>query len=45
MMPYGNATGYTVPIFGTGISFAARGPCELSGIPDQWPLFAVARSG
>ena len=32
-------------VLGTGISFADRGPHELSGIPDRWPLFAVTRSG
>lgn len=32
-------------VLGTGISFADRGPHELSGIPDPWPLFAVTRSG
>ena len=28
-------------VLGAGISFADRGSHELSGIPDQWPLFAV----
>jgi hypothetical protein len=28
-------------VLGTGISFSERGPHELSGIPDPWPLFAV----
>ena len=32
-------------VLGTGISFADRGPHELSGIPDPWPLFAVTRPG
>ena len=32
-------------VLGTGISFADRGPHELGGIPDRWPLFAVTRSG
>jgi class 3 adenylate cyclase len=32
-------------VLGTGISFTDRGPHELSGIPDQVPLFAVTRSG
>ena len=32
-------------VLGTGISFADRGLHELSGLPDQWPLFAVTRSG
>jgi DNA-binding SARP family transcriptional activator/pimeloyl-ACP methyl ester carboxylesterase len=30
---------------GTGITFADRGPHELSGVPDQWQLFAVTQSG
>jgi class 3 adenylate cyclase len=32
-------------VLGTGILFTDRGLHELSGIPDQWPLFAVTRSG
>jgi pimeloyl-ACP methyl ester carboxylesterase len=32
-------------VLGTGILFADRGPHELSGIADSWPLFAVTRSG
>jgi class 3 adenylate cyclase len=32
-------------VAGTGISFTDRGPHELSGIGDPWPLFAVTRSG
>jgi class 3 adenylate cyclase len=32
-------------VLGTGILFTDRGPHELSGIPDSWPLFAVTRSG
>jgi DNA-binding SARP family transcriptional activator/pimeloyl-ACP methyl ester carboxylesterase len=31
-------------VLGTGISFADRGSHELSGVPDQWQLFAVTRS-
>jgi DNA-binding SARP family transcriptional activator/pimeloyl-ACP methyl ester carboxylesterase len=29
-------------VAGSGISFAARGHHQLSGIDDEWPLFAVA---
>jgi class 3 adenylate cyclase len=29
-------------VVGSGISFTGRGVHELGGIPDQWPLFAVA---
>jgi class 3 adenylate cyclase len=29
---------------GTGLSFADRGPHELSGVPDRWQLFAVTPS-
>ena len=32
-------------VIGTGISFAERGQHELSGVPDQWQLFAVTPSG
>ena len=32
-------------VLGTGISFADRGPHELSGVPDPWQLFAVTPSG
>ena len=32
-------------VLGTGIAFADRGPHELSGVPDQWQLFAVTQSG
>jgi DNA-binding SARP family transcriptional activator/pimeloyl-ACP methyl ester carboxylesterase len=32
-------------VLGTGISFTDRGPHEVSGIPDQWQLFAVTRAG
>jgi DNA-binding SARP family transcriptional activator/pimeloyl-ACP methyl ester carboxylesterase len=32
-------------VLGTGISFADRGLHELSGVPDQWQLFAVTPSG
>lgn len=32
-------------VVGTGISFTDRGLHELSGVPDQWQLFAVIRSG
>ncbi len=28
-------------VAGSGISFADRGPHQLPGIPDQWPVFAV----
>jgi DNA-binding SARP family transcriptional activator/pimeloyl-ACP methyl ester carboxylesterase len=31
-------------VLGTGISFADRGLHELSGVPDQWQLFAVTPS-
>jgi DNA-binding SARP family transcriptional activator/pimeloyl-ACP methyl ester carboxylesterase len=31
-------------VLGTGISFADRGLHELSGVPDQWQLFAVTQS-
>jgi DNA-binding SARP family transcriptional activator/pimeloyl-ACP methyl ester carboxylesterase len=31
-------------VLGTGIAFADRGPHELSGVPDQWQLFAVTQS-
>ena len=33
------------PVLGTGIAFADRGPHELSGVPDQWQLFAVTQGG
>jgi class 3 adenylate cyclase len=29
-------------VAGSGISFADRGNHQLSGIDDEWPLFAVA---
>ena len=29
-------------VVGAGISLADRGTYELSGVPDQWPLFAVS---
>jgi hypothetical protein len=32
-------------VHGTGIAFTDRGPHELSGIGDTWPLFAVTRAG
>jgi class 3 adenylate cyclase len=32
-------------VLGTGIAFADRGLHELSGVPDQWQLFAVTPSG
>jgi class 3 adenylate cyclase len=32
-------------VLGTGIAFTDRGPHELSGIADSWPLFAVTRAG
>jgi DNA-binding SARP family transcriptional activator/pimeloyl-ACP methyl ester carboxylesterase/class 3 adenylate cyclase len=31
-------------VLGTGIVFTDRGPHELSGIGDSWPLFAVTRA-
>jgi pimeloyl-ACP methyl ester carboxylesterase len=31
-------------VLGTGISFADRGLHELSGVPDEWQLFAVTHS-
>ena len=32
-------------VLGTGIAFADRGLHQLSGVPDQWQLFAVTPSG
>ena len=29
-------------VVGSGIEFADRGPAELTGVPDEWRLFAVA---
>jgi class 3 adenylate cyclase len=29
-------------VTGTGLSFTERGRHELTGLPDEWPLFAVA---
>ncbi len=30
-------------VTGTGLSFTERGRHELTGLPDEWPLFAVAQ--